>query len=54
MIDELLQILSQVHPKETELNKRPIPGIEADFGTRYSTGVDCDFVFEEKILLGNL
>ena len=57
--EELEAVLSRVQPRVTELNDRPLPGLEdcnaaSEFGTRYSTGVDCDFVFRDSILVGNL
>lgn len=59
MIDELQAVLQRVHPQITELNQRPLPGCTAaagfeDFGTRYDTGVDCDVVFQDNLLIGNL
>lgn len=56
MIDQLQAVLQTVEPSITELNQRPLPsaaGLE-DFGSRYDTGVDCDVVYQDNLLIGNL
>ena len=57
VFEDLKRVLETVHPYEKELNKRPLPWPSTEsqnFGTRYETGVDCDFVFQGTLLIGNL
>ena len=54
-IGSLIRILSGVNP--VEVDRRPLPGSEdpeSEFSSRLETGIDCDFVFRDSILIGNL
>ena len=57
VFEDLKSVLETVQPIETELNKRSLPWPDSElqkFGTRYETGVDCDFVYQDCLLVGNL
>ena len=51
-IVELVRVLGSVCPLEIE--QRPMPGSSPEFPSRLDTGIDCDFVFRDLILVGNL
>ena len=51
-IVELVRVLGSVCPLEIE--QRPMPGSSPEFPSRLDTGIDCDFVYRELILVGNL
>ena len=53
-VGDLLRVLGEVHP--TEFERRPLPGSDLGpkFSSRFETGIDCDFVFRDFILVGNL
>jgi hypothetical protein len=51
-IDHLIRVLGQVAP--LEIDRRALPGSDSEFSTRLETGIDCDFVFKDSILVGNL
>ena len=53
-IGHLLRVLDQVNP--VDFDRRPLPGSELspEFSSRFETGIDCDFVFGDSILVGNL
>ncbi len=52
-IKPMLQVLSEVIPREVD--QRSLPGSDdPEFSSRLETGIDCDFVFQDSILIGNL
>ena len=51
-IVELVRVLGSVCPLEIE--QRAMPGSSPEFPSRLDTGIDCDFVFRDLILVGNL
>ena len=58
-IEELKAVLFTVFPAIRDIDKRPLPGEEAEVPQRQastfnSKGVDCDAVFTENLLVGNL
>ena len=50
----LRRVLDVVNP--VEFTVRPLPGSDLDpeFSSRFETGIDCDFVFKDSIIVGNL
>ena len=51
-IVDLVRVLGSVCPVEIE--QRPMPGSSPEFPSRLDTGIDCDYVFRDLILVGNL
>jgi hypothetical protein len=53
---ELKIILNTVYPDIRNLDQRPLPGIDSsEEGWEYKmSGVDCDAVFRDSIIIGNL
>ena len=51
---DLHHILHNVNPDDTNVDKRPLPGIETnpEFHSRFASGVDCDEVYN-NLLIGN-
>ena len=56
IFEDLKSILETVKPREPDLDRKlPWPPSEIQqFSTRIETGVDCDFVFQDSLLIGNL
>jgi hypothetical protein len=36
------------------MDRRPNPGSAGAFASRFDSGIDCDLVFKNSILIGNL
>ena len=41
-------------PQDPSFGTHPAIYVASEFGTRFETGVDCDFVFHDSLLIGNL
>ena len=41
-------------PQDPSFGTHPAIYVASEFGTRFETGVDCDFVFQDSLLIGNL
>ena len=53
-MEDLHQVLSEIRPQETEYDKRPLPGVNAEENRELKRkGVDCDQVYS-SIYIGNL
>ena len=54
-MEDFYKILSDIRPAETDYDKRPLPGLNAEENWELKQkGVDCDQVFNNKIYIGNL